>query len=92
MTIDAKELREAIFYFEGDSSNGRRLDLLVEAASAYAATLPREVTFTRYLVVTDLNELGPYPDKDESENIARRRNGIVVPLSGTALLPPREKD
>lgn len=91
MTIDAKELREAIAMFRKEVVPASRLfGLIADAAEAHLASLPREVTFTRYLVVTDRDELGPYPEKDVAENLARRRNGVVVPLNGTALLPPQK--
>ena len=91
MTIDAKELREAISYFEGDSSNGRRLDLLVEAASAYAATLPREVECW-VVVDEEANRKSFHYRQEQAERYVSEPRLHVVRLTGLVTLPPREKD
>jgi len=41
MTIDVKELKEAIAYYSGHAAQSSNLNLLIKAASAYAASRGR---------------------------------------------------
>ncbi len=103
MTIDAKELREAIADARDAALNNSTshdpactsrvvsvtmLNKLIAAASAHLASLPREVSYTGKLRHKD----GNFVVWDlNGVPIDAWRDGQELTFSGTALLP-REKD
>jgi hypothetical protein len=100
MTIDARQLEEAIkdarriaTGWPGASLHPT-LTILAEAASAYAATLPREVPVETWVLVDNAGVI--IATGYDSDADARRHTTDAghhpVRLTGTALLPPREKD
>jgi hypothetical protein len=87
--IDVRKLVKAIGHYENSahSVGSPLLYALIQAAKAHLATLPMEVEFTRYLVVSSVDERGPYVERSDADCVALRVNGTVVVLTGRALLP-----
>lgn len=98
MTIDAKELREAIALLRREAGAWGPADYrdavrkAVDAADAYAAPLPREVERVAWEVVAaDGTGCGIYEGKSFADESASRVPGRqVVRLTGRALLPPQK--
>lgn len=98
--IDPVKLRESIEDVRNhmkpwSASDGGRphVERVLAAAEAYAATLPREVTFERWLVVSETGEdLGACHTKMSAVEFAERVHGgrQIVHLTGTATLPPKQ--
>lgn len=96
-TIDAEKLKEAIGALAPllcdpcrsipEAVFRESLREIHAAAEAHLATLPREETFTRFLVVYRAGESGPYSDEVDAQAAARRLQGVVVPLTGTGVIP-----
>lgn len=94
MTIDAKELREAIAAFPCPVGP---LAIVLKAASAYAATLPREVEIEAWGVLYGNGAFSCLTYESEAEASMHASNAVtpgsvVVRLTGKATLPPRDKD
>jgi hypothetical protein len=99
MTIDAKELREAIEHVRTretwniSPAEKARQALLAEAASLYLATLPREVEIEVWARVDNEGVMVGFAQQREPvEEAASTFGGHAVRLTGTATLTPREKD
>lgn len=103
MTIDAKELREAIEHVRTretwniSPAEKARQALLAEAASLYLATLPREVEVVDWGITNGDGRL--VVARFASESSAKRGLELyyaldhqVVRLTGTVTLPPGGKD
>lgn len=96
MTIDGKELRGVLeragrwIGQGGVTLTGADFALLHKAASAYAATLPREVEIVQWAVVSSGGmTLGTYPTKESADACARDyASRQVVRLTGTAVIKP----
>jgi len=93
MTIDAKKIAAALEWYSKPDA-GSHLETLYAAASAYAATLPREVEIEQWAVIDSTNgkvrvthNEKRYADR-HADGVADRQ---VVRLTGTAVLP-RVKD
>lgn len=98
MTTDAKELREAIQFasrlmFEDRIVFRKELSLLIAAAEAHLASLPREVEIVRYVLIDGDGKYingAPEPDAFSIYPCERPAGSQIVRLAGTALLPPQK--
>jgi len=98
-TIDAKNLKHLIWAAKVCRASGADVlkiaDFwpLVDAAEAHLATLPREHTYTAWMVVDSYCGDGVETYDFESDAIEFAKSAehlIVVPLTGTVTLPPRK--
>ena len=108
MTIDAHQIervRDRIGQYMADEAGcvidkhltAEDLNLAARVLAAYAATLPREVEIERWCIVDGQGCVvaTDFLSKDHAtRDLGRYYTNIhqVVRLTGTALLPPREKD
>ena len=96
MTIDAKELREAIRRVRGmmfaDPDMARLVAMTCDGASAYAASLPREVEVSTWALVDGdgLVILSGYDSEEEARNGSDNPRLYPVRLSAKPLLPPQK--
>jgi hypothetical protein len=104
MTIDAhqiKRVRDRIDRYMADEAGcvidkhltAEDLNLAARVLAAYAATLPREVPLEAWAVVRpDGTILEILHDMGDATASAITHKYVVIPLTGTAVIPPREKD
>lgn len=104
MTIDGKDVervREKIGQYMADETactidkylKPSDLHIAARVLAAYVATLPREVPLEAWAVVRpDGTILEILHDMGDATASAITHKYVVIPLTGTALLPPREKD
>ena len=90
MTIDAKELREAIDAYRevytGRSKN-MQISLVLDAAEAHLATLPREVEVDGWVLVWPDGKRGAFIYNSEHDALHHADVGqTAVRLTGTATI------